>query len=67
MFYALVLVGRVPFAAATAIYIAIFVLWFREGEGARGLRGVAGVIVLAVVAAAGIAALFRYGFLVRLP
>lgn len=67
VFYALVLVGRVPFAAATAVYIAVFVLWFRDGTGALGVRGVASVIVLAFIAAAGIAALFRYGFLVRLP
>ena len=67
--YALGMVGQMPFAAATAIYLAAFVGWFlwRDVRPERPWLTAAGVLVFAVVAAAAISALFRYGFLVRLP
>jgi putative tricarboxylic transport membrane protein len=63
------MVGQMPFAAATAIYLAAFVGWFlwRDVRPERPWLTAAGVLVFAVVAAAAISALFRYGFLVRLP
>jgi hypothetical protein len=66
--YALGLVGRVPFFWATALFIAAFAAWFAwpaRGEGrARAIVRAAG---FGLVAAGAISALFRYGFLVRLP
>jgi hypothetical protein len=64
--YALALVGRVPFPLATALFVAAFVAVFRP----RRTRGPAGYALAAgygIVAAVAISALFRYGFLVRLP
>lgn len=63
--FALLLVGRLPFVAATAIYIAGFMLLFDRATP-RPRRAVQSV-VFGLVAAAAISALFRYGFLVRLP
>ena len=68
--YALLLVGRLPFALATALYIGSFVVWFSwpsDRSRAARLKVVGGAMVFAVVAAVGISALFRFGFLVRLP
>lgn len=68
--YALLLVGRMPFAAATAIYIAVFVLHFTFDPGrSRSGRAlaIAGALGFAVISATAISVLFRYGFLVRLP
>ena len=69
--YALAAVGNMPFELASGVYIAGFTLWFLWTESPAGRRPgpatVAGVIVFAALAAIGIAALFRDGFLVRLP
>lgn len=69
--YALAAVGQLPFAPATAIFIAGFTLWFiwtESGRAARpGLATVLAVLAFSGATAFGIAALFRYGFLVRLP
>ncbi len=67
--YALGLVGRMPFAVATAIYLAGFVGWFvwRDVQPERPARAALGVAVFAVLTAVAVSALFRYGFLVRLP
>ena len=70
--YALALVGTFDFAVATGIYIAGFTLWFLwsgrdEGAARPGLATVAVVVGFAAVTAVAISALFRYGFLVRLP
>ena len=70
VFYALVLVGNMPFFAATAIYIAVFVTHFtldRSRPIARQAMTVGFAIVFALVFSGAIAALFRYAFLVRLP
>jgi putative tricarboxylic transport membrane protein len=68
--YALLLVGTLPFALATAIYVLVFVAWFgwRPGEpGAARLKRGLFLLVYSVVFALAVSALFRYGFLVRLP
>lgn len=73
--YALALVGTMPFALASAIYIAIFYLHFTWEEGVgnpeatprkRGLHLVL-AIGFAALSAYAISSLFQYGFLVRLP
>lgn len=73
--YAIFLVGSMPFALATAIYIAAFYLHFTWTEGAgnanaplgkRALHLVFG-IGFAALSAYAIASLFQHGFLVRLP
>jgi len=69
-FYALALVGRMPFGVATGIYIAGFSVWFgwpRDGDTAKRVRWVVLSLVFAGVMATAISVLFRYGFLVRLP
>ncbi len=62
--YALVLVGRVPFYAATAVYVAGFILAFDRSPLPRRTFFAVG---FGIAAAAAIGALFRYAFLVRLP
>lgn len=73
--YAIFLVGSMPFALATAIYIAVFHLHFtwKQGvgnasaqPGKRALHFAFGV-GFAALAAYAISSLFQYGFLVRLP
>ncbi|MHA1547621.1 MAG: tripartite tricarboxylate transporter TctB family protein [Alphaproteobacteria bacterium] len=69
-FYALALVGRVPFGVATGLYICVFALYFgwpSGGDTSRKLRWVVVSIVFSTAMAAAISTLFRYGFLVRLP
>lgn len=70
-FYALGLVGSIPFAAATALFVAAFSGWFlwppAEAGTAARLRIAVAVAVFGIVVAAATSALFRYGFLVRLP
>jgi len=65
------LVGHVPFVVATAIFIFLFSLYFLwTGSGTKRKqksRTITLCAVYAVVFAVGISALFRYGFLVRLP
>ena len=68
--YALVLVGRMPFVLATAIYIAVFTIHFAidwSGDMRSRIVSLAGVIVFAILCAAAVSALFQYAFLVRLP
>ncbi|MSU88852.1 hypothetical protein GE300_04345 [Rhodobacteraceae bacterium 2CG4] len=67
--YALALVGTLPFWAATALYVLVFAGWFlipAAGGGAR-LRTALLLALFAGGMAVGISALFRFGFLVRLP
>ena len=69
-FYALILVGRVPFFAATAVYVGVFILcftWPTGGTTTHKLRAVIVALIFALATAAAISTLFRYGFLVRLP
>lgn len=73
--FALLLVGSMPFAVATAIYIAVFYLHFtwKAGVGnsdaslGRRAAHLAFGIGFAIASAYAIASLFQYGFLVRLP
>ena len=67
--YALVMVGRMPFAAATALYLAAFAIWFIRADKAANppLRSTVMVALFSVLVALSIAAIFQYGFLVRLP
>lgn len=68
--FALLLVGSVPFMAASAIYIAVFAIWYlRPAQTTQSGRIKTGFLILlyAALVAAGISALFQYGFLVRLP
>jgi hypothetical protein len=68
--YATVLIGRLPFEIATALFVFAFVAFFEwdraDAPRRRGFKlAVAGGIALA--AAAGISLLFERLFLVRLP
>ncbi|WP_306256540.1 tripartite tricarboxylate transporter TctB family protein [Pararhizobium sp. IMCC21322] len=68
--FAIVMVNRIPFVVASAIYIAVFTgwyLWRPSGEGGNRFKMMLLVVLYAVLVAVGISALFRYGFLVRLP
>lgn len=68
--YALILVGWLPFYLATAIYITTFILYFGR-EKVRSpntrTRTVITAFIIGTVTAIAVSALFRYGFLVRLP
>ena len=68
--YAVALVGWLPFFWATAAFVGTFVGIFgsRDAEGRRNrVRTVIVSAAFGVIVAGSIAALFRYGFLVRLP
>lgn len=68
--YGLGLVGRLPFFWATAIFIAAFAALFtwRDAEARRSpVRTALVAIAFGFVVSGAISALFRYGFLVRLP
>jgi hypothetical protein len=68
--YAIGLVGWLPFWAATAIFIAGFVLIFERQAGIGGasrLRRVTAVAGFALAAGLGVSVLFEDVFLVRLP
>ena len=69
VFYALVLVGNMPFPVATAIYLVGFTGWFlwHEQHPAKKWKFALVVAVFSVTTAVAISSLFRYGFLVRLP
>lgn len=69
--YALGLLGKMPFAVATGIFIFLFSLYFswpERGDNSRSrLKLIAFIALFAVLFSAAIALLFQYGFLVRLP
>lgn len=68
--FAMVMVSRIPFVVASAIYIAVFTgwyLWRPAGEGGYRFKMIVLVALYAVLVAVGVSVLFRYGFLVRLP
>ncbi|GAB5377111.1 MAG: tripartite tricarboxylate transporter TctB family protein [Acuticoccus sp.] len=66
LLYAVGLVGRLPFWAATATFMAAFVVIFTF-DRARPLRSTAMAAGLAIVTAAAVTTLFQDVFLVRLP
>ncbi len=68
--YALGLVGNIPFVVATAVFIAAFVIAFEadpEKNRMHLLKVCAIATALGIIVATGLAVLFRYAFLVRLP
>jgi hypothetical protein len=68
--YAVILVGRLPFWAATAIFVAAFVLvfeWQAGLGGPRWARRAAAVAAFALAVGVGVSVLFEEIFLVRLP
>ncbi|MFK7792980.1 MAG: tripartite tricarboxylate transporter TctB family protein [Devosiaceae bacterium] len=68
--YALLLVGTLPFALATAIYITVFYIhftWEREQTQRALVTNIALGLTFGFAGAYAIASLFQYGFLVRLP
>lgn len=69
--FALGLVGTIPFGVAVTIYIAGFILYFgwppAGADNRQKVKLVGLSVVLAIATAVGVSALFRYGFLVRLP
>ena len=68
--YAAGLVGRLPFWAATFLFVFLFVLlfeWRADRPPAGHLKSGAVALLLAVAVAVGVSALFQYVFLVRLP
>jgi hypothetical protein len=68
--YAIILVDWLPFWAATAIFVAAFVLifeWQAGIVGASGLRRVTAVAAFALATGLGVSVLFEDVFLVRLP
>lgn len=68
--YAIILVGWLPFYLATAVYITAFILYFgRDKVLSPSIRTktVITAFVIGAVTSIAISALFRYGFLVRLP
>jgi hypothetical protein len=64
--YAAVLVGRVPFTAATAAFVALFTFVF-AATGAPMWRRIGVALVSGVLTAAAIVLVFERIFLVRLP
>lgn len=69
-FYALALVGHMPFLWATALFIASFAAVFSWPAGAgraAGLRVIGQAALFGIVAAYAITLLFEKAFLVRLP
>lgn len=67
--YAVGLVGKMPFALATGIFIFLFALyfsWTAEGSRSRSKLVIFTALFAAVFSGA-ISLLFQYGFLVRLP
>ncbi|QDY71538.1 tripartite tricarboxylate transporter TctB family protein [Qingshengfaniella alkalisoli] len=68
--YALGLVGNLPFAVATAIFITAFSLvftWPLRGLAKAKLKATASAAAIGVISAFLISLIFEQGFLVRLP
>ncbi|WBU51866.1 tripartite tricarboxylate transporter TctB family protein [Paracoccus sp. SCSIO 75233] len=69
-FYALVLVGWLPFYWATAVFIAAFTTifsWDQHTAGSARARVMAQAAVFGLIAAFAVVMLFEKAFLVRLP
>lgn len=68
--FAIFMVGNLPFAVASTIYIAVFAAWFlwpQQSTFKKRIWMVGLVALFALLSAVGISTLFQYGFLVRLP
>ena len=64
--YAGLLIGRVPFWLATAVYVAAFVATFAP-DGQAVLRRITVSVLAGVITSAVVTLVFQYVFLVRLP
>lgn len=64
--YSIGLVGRVPFAPATFVFLAVFMAAYAP-PGTTPVRRIATAAITAAVATAVIALVFEHAFLVRLP
>jgi len=70
LIYALVLVGTVPFWAATALFVFAFIVIFERGFSASRFplwRTLLTAAVQAVIVGVAVTLVFELGFLVRLP
>ncbi|MGM0675580.1 MAG: tripartite tricarboxylate transporter TctB family protein [Spirochaetota bacterium] len=70
LFYALVLIGLVPYAVGTFLFVFLFILLFtyeRSVPIREQRKKVLVAAVEAVIVSAAVASLFQYVFLVRLP
>jgi hypothetical protein len=68
--YAVILVGWLPFYLATGIYITLFILYFNREELSNvklRRKSILTALIVGPLSSILISALFRYGFLVRLP
>lgn len=68
--YSLVLVGRLPFWLATALFVFAFIVTFEvwlNDDPKPLMRSAILAIIQAGIVAAVVTAIFQYGFLVRLP
>lgn len=66
LLYAAVLIGRLPFWLATALFVAAFVALYAPPEQARTRRLVVALLA-GVITSAAVTWVFQYIFLVRLP
>ena len=66
LLYAAVLIGRLPFWLATALFVAAFVALYASPEQARTRRLVVALLA-GVITSAVVTWVFQYIFLVRLP
>lgn len=70
LFFALILVGRVPFIISCSLFISAFGVifsWSHNASNASKIKTIIISIVIGVIAGVSISLLFQYGFLVRLP
>lgn len=70
LFYALFLIGHIPYTAATFLFILVFILlfeWRRDFDSRRKIRVVTIAVVQALLTSLVVAGVFQYLFLVDLP
>jgi hypothetical protein len=68
--YGIGLLGRVPYIVATFLYVACFVILFEYQQGTplwKQRKMLIFAIIQAILITGGVAAVFRYLFLVKLP
>jgi Tripartite tricarboxylate transporter TctB family len=66
LFYAIALLGRVPFWLATATFVAVFT-WSFTPNGVSPPRRLGAALTSGVITSAVVIGVFQYVFLVRLP
>lgn len=70
LFFALILVGNIPFIISSSIFISAFGLifgWQHNASQAIKIKTAIISIIIGCIAGVSISMLFQYGFLVRLP